>query len=294
MSSFDFSSLKKVAPRDVLHLGSLGQVLDSLDKNTLHDEADDADMPDASIDKVDEPLEPAVPEKCDPKPQDVPSTESHQAPIQIKAPEADVFAHTSSPHNSSLSLLHPSSLGAQRAVHHAIEVDMPIPAPWHENFAYTASTYLHLGFKGTILALFGWFVALLVKDVNSRVQQSTSKMIIESSACAREYVENECRPGLMRPALQQFCQELEACMDRDPSGVYRINMLANSLAEAINEFFEPLSTKAVILLLLSVAAAVYFADYSFGFIRARTLTREVESPTQRVKCKLTPINVNAS
>jgi hypothetical protein len=69
------------------------------------------------------------------------------------------------------------------------------------------------------------------------------------ATCAQLYEINKCFPISQRvPALAQHCADWESCMQRDPTGVGRAKVVAETIGEVINSFVEPISWKTLVSL----------------------------------------------
>ena len=67
------------------------------------------------------------------------------------------------------------------------------------------------------------------------------------ATCAHRYEINKCFPLSQRvPALARQCADWELCMQKDPSGVGRARVVAETIGEVINSFVEPISWKTLV------------------------------------------------
>ena len=73
--------------------------------------------------------------------------------------------------------------------------------------------------------------------------------------CADQYYMNRCEPHRRVEALDQFCEEKEACMNTPmQAGVKAISAATGLLAQVINSFALRLELPAFILLILGAGA----------------------------------------
>jgi hypothetical protein len=72
----------------------------------------------------------------------------------------------------------------------------------------------------------------------------------EIQHCTSQYLLNKCGPLLEIPHMQQFCDEWERCMQRDASVVGRAKVAAETLAEVVNGFVEPITWKTLVCALV--------------------------------------------
>jgi hypothetical protein len=66
------------------------------------------------------------------------------------------------------------------------------------------------------------------------------------AVCSKEYLENRCAPSTRVPAMEKACLAWEKCMNRDPTVVGRARVSAETFAEIINSFIEPISYKTMV------------------------------------------------
>jgi hypothetical protein len=66
------------------------------------------------------------------------------------------------------------------------------------------------------------------------------------AVCSKEYLENRCAPNTRVPAMEKACVAWEKCMNRDPTVVGRARVSAETFAEIINSFIEPISYKTMV------------------------------------------------
>lgn len=90
------------------------------------------------------------------------------------------------------------------------------------------------------------FFLTLRRDVQIKVDEQLSTILSEISQCSKQYVENRCSPELRVPAMEKACMMWEQCMKRDPSVIGRAKLSAETFAEIINGFIEPISYKTMV------------------------------------------------
>jgi hypothetical protein len=80
--------------------------------------------------------------------------------------------------------------------------------------------------------------------------------------------------------MEKACLAWEKCMNRDPTVVGRARVSAETFAEIINSFIEPISYKTMVLspqfqpnskifCLLAVFGSVFLSNFAFGLLRQR-------------------------
>jgi len=127
---------------------------------------------------------------------------------------------------------------------------------WHEthrNIPYIVSGYLQLAFNGTLVLILLYlvlaFVQTIQRDVDQKVEEYSAEILQEMSLCSKQYLDNKCAPGQRVPAIEAACVAWENCMNRDPSVVGRAKVSAETFAEIVNSFIEPISYKTMVRLL---------------------------------------------
>lgn len=88
---------------------------------------------------------------------------------------------------------------------------------------------------------------------------------MEISKCSQDYIENRCHPSDRVRALEDFCIEKEKCMNRDPLAVNKnTKIMVKLLAEIINDFFEPLTFKAISLVVIVLGMMLFVSEFVVG------------------------------
>ncbi len=73
------------------------------------------------------------------------------------------------------------------------------------------------------------------------------EMLDEMAKCRSDYLENKCSPVERRlPAMFQLCEQWNACMNRNPDTLKKIQLGAKSLVEIINEISDTMSYKTMV------------------------------------------------
>lgn len=122
----------------------------------------------------------------------------------------------------------------------------------HRDIPLIASQYLQLMFNLSLVMLLLYavfcFYLTIRHDVDKKVSEFSATILAEMSLCQRKYVENRCIPGMRVPAMEASCERWDKCMTRDPAQVGRARVSAETFAEIINSFIEPISYKTMVLL----------------------------------------------
>ncbi|KAL9030099.1 MAG: hypothetical protein Q9196_001739 [Gyalolechia fulgens] len=118
--------------------------------------------------------------------------------------------------------------------------------------SYYAQFLLNFFLVSVVIYLIYAFWSTIRSDVNEKSKEAASEILVEMAMCARDFRENKCdKPEARVPAMESICNSWEKCMQRDPTMVGRAKVSAHTFAEIINNFFQPISAKAMLNLLLT-------------------------------------------
>ncbi|KAJ2486081.1 hypothetical protein IWW37_005730 [Coemansia sp. RSA 2050] len=141
----------------------------------------------------------------------------------------------------------------------------------HRDIPYVISGYLQLGFNvfmvGTILLIIIHVLLTIQRDVNSKVQEHSAAILQEIAACSKRYRDNRCEPALRVPGMEDDCNYWDNCMHRDPTKIGRAKVSAETLAEIINGFIEPISLKTMLFFVLMFFGTLVASNFAFGAYR---------------------------
>ncbi|KAL8953953.1 MAG: hypothetical protein Q9222_000240 [Ikaeria aurantiellina] len=113
--------------------------------------------------------------------------------------------------------------------------------------SYYAQFLLNFFLVSVVIYMIYAFWSTIRSDVNEKSKEAASEILVEMATCAREYRENRCDiPQSRVPAMESICNSWEKCMQRDPTMVGRAKVSAHTFAEIINNFFQPISAKAMV------------------------------------------------
>lgn len=133
--------------------------------------------------------------------------------------------------------------------------------------SYYAQFLLNFFLVSVIIYMIYAFWSTIRSDVNEKSKEAASEILVEMAMCARDFRENKCdKPEARVPAMESICNSWEKCMQRDPTIVGRAKVSAHTFAEIINNFFQPISVKAMIsicVLFLGCLAVNNFTMYLF-------------------------------
>jgi len=111
---------------------------------------------------------------------------------------------------------------------------------------------------GVALYLGVGFIRTIQRDVDLKVEEYSAgdlfsefselmvEILQEMAVCSKEYLENRCAPNTRVPAMEKACLAWEKCMNRDPTVVGRARVSAETFAEIVNSFIEPISYKTMV------------------------------------------------
>ncbi|KAJ2741832.1 hypothetical protein GGI20_004905 [Coemansia sp. BCRC 34301] len=141
----------------------------------------------------------------------------------------------------------------------------------HRDIPYVISGYLQLGFNvfmvGTVLLIIVHVLLTIQRDVNSKVQEYSTEILQEIAACSKQYHDNRCEPAFRVPAMERACIAWDNCMHRDPTKIGRAKVSAETLAEIINGFIEPISMKTMLVFVLLFVGTLLVSNFAFGAYR---------------------------
>ncbi|KAK6347799.1 hypothetical protein TWF718_005624 [Orbilia javanica] len=149
----------------------------------------------------------------------------------------------------------------------------PTWAETHRDIPQVLSQYLQL-MVNILIASLGIYVVYLVvitiqKDVNKRIEDYTAVAVLKVAACNQELVNNRCQPNLMVPAMKDQCMQWRLCAEMDPYNMGRSQVSAETFAQIINGFVEPISYKSMVFCLMLVFGCIFVSNFAFGFFRAK-------------------------
>ncbi|CAO3650390.1 unnamed protein product [Cunninghamella blakesleeana] len=138
---------------------------------------------------------------------------------------------------------------------------------YHRSLSYTIITYIQLLFRVTILSIILYVVFQLIwtirEDFQIKANDYTNALIQEIQSCAQQYKINLCDPETRVPALEKKCEYWLLCMNRMPHSVTRVRVSAETIAEIINSFVEPISYKAMFFFSLLVIGSFVISNITF-------------------------------
>ncbi|CAM0140528.1 hypothetical protein VKS41_006545 [Umbelopsis sp. WA50703] len=124
-------------------------------------------------------------------------------------------------------------------------------APQYD-YAYIISGYIQTGFNLFIVLVIVYLavqaILTIQRDVQQKVAEYSTAIMKEISVCVKLYHENRCDPENRVPAMDEPCRNWEACMDRHPDTLGRAKISAETFAEIVNGFIDPISYKSMVII----------------------------------------------
>ncbi|CUM64330.1 uncharacterized protein PRCAT00001931001 [Priceomyces carsonii] len=157
---------------------------------------------------------------------------------------------------------------------------LTLPPPWqknsapHERIPYLLSSYLQV-LVNLIVSCYAFYllytiVSAIRRDINHKLSQHTSSTLVEIASCRRSYMENNCSPDEIVPALEKPCKYWLKCMNQDPHNGGNTSLIsAETLGMIVNSLVEPLGLK-FFLVLFGFIFLIFTCNFTFGFIRAKS------------------------
>lgn len=120
----------------------------------------------------------------------------------------------------------------------------------HPNLPHILSYYtqflLNLFIVFFMMYLVYCFWSAIRSDVDLRSREVATETVAEIAGCAREFRENRCERSMRVPAMEIMCNFWEKCVNQDPNKVARAMVSANTFAEILNNFVEPITAKTMV------------------------------------------------
>ncbi|KAI0035277.1 Di-sulfide bridge nucleocytoplasmic transport domain-containing protein [Vararia minispora EC-137] len=159
----------------------------------------------------------------------------------------------------------------QNTSHH-YTLNMSSPAVAQPDTPYVLLGYLQFFFNLSLVLLFLYcavqFIIAIQRDMQVRFTEQSMIIVQEIAHCTTSYRANGCGDSPV-PAMVRQCGVWETCMQRDPRNLERSKIFAQTLADVVNSFVEPISWKTLIFTLLSLAFMTLTINSILMFYRAR-------------------------
>ncbi|ORX42175.1 hypothetical protein DM01DRAFT_1330159 [Hesseltinella vesiculosa] len=137
---------------------------------------------------------------------------------------------------------------------------------YHRSLSLTIISYARLFFTVSLLSILFYVIFQVIwtlrHDLQIKAQEHTKDLVYEIQSCARQYKVNLCDPETRVPALEQKCQEWLVCMNQLPTTVTRARLSAETLAEIINSFMDPISYKTMIFFTILALGSFLLSSFT--------------------------------
>jgi hypothetical protein len=145
---------------------------------------------------------------------------------------------------------------------------------YHILLPYIMSGYLQLFFNAFLICLILYltlqFIKTVRRDVELKVEEYKTIILNEIAQCSKQYLENRCHPNERVPAIDKACNSWYQCMNRDPTEISWTKISAETIAEIINGFVEPISYKTMIFFILLTFGLLFISNLAFSLVKHRT------------------------
>lgn len=153
------------------------------------------------------------------------------------------------------------------------------PKPGPVYWPFVLMGYLQLSFNlfviGALVYLAITFYQTIKKDVDLKVAERITAILSEIENCRKQYVANRCDQRV--PAIEAACSAWEACMQRNPTLVSRARLSAETFAEIIEGFIEPISYKTMVFVMMAGFGSVFLSNLAFSLARNRVKPPNIDT-----------------
>ncbi|WVQ96045.1 hypothetical protein IAU59_003145 [Kwoniella sp. CBS 9459] len=176
--------------------------------------------------------------------------------------------------NTDVALRHSNSAAPtwSKSEHH-YNVHMTPPALRHSEIPALLLGYLQFIVNASIVLFCLYLGVLLVmtvqRDVKDKMREYSVEILQEIAECTNLYLTNRCDPTFRVPAMEAPCKAWEACMNKDPTTIGRINIVAETFAGLINSFVEPISWKTMSFTLVTLSFLIILTNSALFNLRAK-------------------------
>ncbi|KAJ1969297.1 hypothetical protein H4R35_006179 [Dimargaris xerosporica] len=177
---------------------------------------------------------------------------------------------------------------------HAVVHAQPVPAPTWQNqeIPFLLSGYLQLFFNLFVVAVIFYlvtqFITTIQRDVDLKADEYSGEILQEMSLCTKNYIENRCSPETRVPAMEKACATWENCMNRDPKIIGRAKVSAETFAEIINSFIEPISYKTMAFFAFLLFGSLFISNFAFSILRNRSIASSAAAHHPHPPLSMTP------
>jgi len=169
-------------------------------------------------------------------------------------------------------LIHPEQQtgGVQHSLTQQIFWPYPVQAPHQApltqpDFAAQVWAWCRVAFN-SLLLLFVFVSAsallyFVFRDVGSRIEHHNREYSIEVQECIDKRIRNHCDSDYVGPELRLQCLQWENCIRRDTRSLGYTKVIAQVLAEVLDEFASNVSWRMVAMFLTATAVILIAANF---------------------------------
>lgn len=126
-------------------------------------------------------------------------------------------------------------------------------------------TYLSYMFSIVMLIVFVGCLATIVIDSKNEYENMVMNEALKIENCLKSYEENRCHPHQRVPALNDYCLDLEMCLNADPRKVAKHTTAFSTLvAENANKIFGSLQWKTIFVICIFVFGTIITCNLIIG------------------------------
>jgi len=121
-------------------------------------------------------------------------------------------------------------------------------------------------------------------DVNKKRDNELNLAMLKLEQCAKDYKLHGCDAEHRLPALEGYCLEKERCLNQDPAkDMHASKMTAAIVAQALNEFIEPLGFKTIGVICFFLFGMVIVCNCALSGGRGSSYNPDINRLKSRVK-----------
>ncbi|KAI3406139.2 hypothetical protein KGF56_000981 [Candida oxycetoniae] len=129
---------------------------------------------------------------------------------------------------------------------------------------YTLNLYLQLIINLILWSFIVYLIYVTITTINSdiqiKIEEFSIQILEEISACSREYLRNKCDSPDRPRVIDHECSLLDKCRNQDPMKFARSKISIELIAEIINAFFDKISYKSLIILVILLVITIVYTS----------------------------------
>lgn len=143
----------------------------------------------------------------------------------------------------------------------------------HDRLPHTLTAWFHLIFNGSILLLLTrsvwWLANTIPKDIERQRTEFQENWLRESFTCYEKYTANQCSSTLISSEVRQLCDQWKSCFEKEPPIHFSSHASVTVIAGAMNTFFDNLTTRTLISVLVVFVVVLITVNVSLRLSRGR-------------------------